>query len=67
MLAPLALIASGSDTAAALHDRYRQRLGQLVPARPTMIDDMLRENQYSDDLRPIFCRRRLSPADHGSA
>ena len=43
MLAPLALIASGSDTAAALHDRYRQRLGQLVPARPTMIDDMLSE------------------------
>jgi hypothetical protein len=43
LLAPLALIASGLDTAAALHDRYRQRLGQLLHARPTMIDDMLSE------------------------
>jgi len=43
MFAPLALIASGSDTAAALHDRCHQRLGQLVHARPTMIVDMLSE------------------------
>jgi hypothetical protein len=43
ILTPLALIVSGSDTAAALHDRHRQRLGQLVHARPTMIDDMLSE------------------------
>ena len=43
MLAPLASIASGSDAAAALNKRYRQRLEQLVRARPTIVDDMVSE------------------------
>ncbi|MGA8757740.1 MAG: hypothetical protein WB611_15660 [Stellaceae bacterium] len=43
MLAPLALIASSSDAAAALHERYRRRLGQLVHARPAIVDDMLNQ------------------------
>jgi uncharacterized protein Yka (UPF0111/DUF47 family) len=41
MLAPLALIASSSDAAAARHERYRRRLEQLVRARPAIVDDML--------------------------
>ena len=43
MLAPLALTASSSDAATARHERYRRRLGQLVRARPAIVDDMLNQ------------------------
>jgi uncharacterized protein Yka (UPF0111/DUF47 family) len=41
MLAPLALAGGGSDEAAALHARYRERLEGLVRARPMIVDDMI--------------------------
>jgi uncharacterized protein Yka (UPF0111/DUF47 family) len=41
MLAPLALVRSESDEAAALHTRYRERLDGLVRAGPTVVDDMI--------------------------
>jgi uncharacterized protein Yka (UPF0111/DUF47 family) len=41
MLAPLALVASSSQAAAALYDEYRRRLDQLIRARPALADDMI--------------------------
>jgi hypothetical protein len=41
MLAPLALLASDWKELAVLHEQYRQRLDQLLKARPAVVDDMI--------------------------
>jgi uncharacterized protein Yka (UPF0111/DUF47 family) len=41
MLAPLTLLAGDSQKSPAVHEQYRQRLDQLVKARPAIVDDML--------------------------
>ena len=41
MLAPLALLATDAKEPSGLHGQYRQRLDQIIKARPAIVDDMM--------------------------